>query len=185
MAAAGLVSLWPCLVRAGEADCADLLPGSSPPVNPLPAEQRRITALDLVRLRDVGPVYASIPTVPLLTVSPDGTRVAFQVRRADPTANSYCQGMVVVDIAKPDQARLVDVGGEFMTAPNREYGLVDIPVGCPATVTPLWSPDGQWIYYLRRDNKVIQVWRARANGGGSEQVFRRTHHARHPFASTS
>ncbi|QCI78814.1 hypothetical protein E6W36_01890 [Hankyongella ginsenosidimutans] len=44
--------------------------------------------------------------------------------------------------------------------------------GFPAAVTPLWSPDGRWLAYLRRDNGVTQIWRARADGTGAAPITR-------------
>jgi len=38
------------------------------------------------------------------------------------------------------------------------------------TLAPRWSPDGEWIAYLRRDGDVTQVWRARIDGSRVEQV---------------
>jgi dipeptidyl aminopeptidase/acylaminoacyl peptidase len=39
-------------------------------------------------------------------------------------------------------------------------------------VTPVWSPDGQWIAYLRRDHGVTQLWRARRDGSKAQAVTR-------------
>jgi dipeptidyl aminopeptidase/acylaminoacyl peptidase len=37
-------------------------------------------------------------------------------------------------------------------------------------ITPAWSPDGQWLAYLRRTSDVTQAWRVRADGSGLRQV---------------
>ena len=41
---------------------------------------------------------------------------------------------------------------------------------------PVWSPDGQWIYFVRgRDpTDVVDVWRVRPSGGAVERVTRRS-----------
>ena len=53
-----------------------------------PAFERALTAHDLVRLRDIGPVGDDNPPAHVLTLSPDGEWAAFQLRQADPETNS-------------------------------------------------------------------------------------------------
>ncbi len=135
------------------------------------APGRGVTPEDIATLRDIG--TPNIPTTRdrLFTVSPDGRRIAFQVRQADVAGNRYCLGMVVIDLGKPDSPVIVDQGGEFLAFPLSSYGIADNPPsGLPSTITPLWSPDGRWIAYLRQDNGTAQVWRARTDGSGAEQV---------------
>ncbi len=132
---------------------------------------RTVTAGDLVGLRDIGPVSNSDARAPILSLSPDGRKIAFQVRRADAGANTYCLGMYVLDLDRPGSAIEVDRGGEFIPASFGAMGFaVSTPPGMPATVTPKWSPDGQSIAYLRRDHGVTQAWRAKADGEGAEPL---------------
>jgi dipeptidyl aminopeptidase/acylaminoacyl peptidase len=149
--------------------CADLTP---PPAAAPGGKLRPITPNDLVRLRDIGMPGYSVPGETPLAVSPDHTRVAFVLRRADPTTNSYCQGLYVVDIGGEHRVRQIDAGGEFISyVINDLRGLVN-PSGTPAIITPAWSPDGRWIAYLKRVRGVSQIWLVRADGS---QAFDLTH----------
>ena len=162
MLAAGL-SAWSGAAAANS--CTPL----SPPSDGGTAMERPVTAEALVELRDIGPTSFADPRAALLGVSPDGNSIAFQVRRADLASNAYCFGMYVVDVAGARAPVEVDRGGAFIPlAVNYPYS--NIRVGEPQTVTPKWSPDGQRIAFLRRDNGITQVWRAQRDGSGSQAV---------------
>ncbi|HEX4736688.1 MAG TPA: Atxe2 family lasso peptide isopeptidase [Allosphingosinicella sp.] len=125
---------------------------------------------DLVRLRDVGypdPILMGGPSP--LAVSPDGRRVAFVINQADPDSNSYCRALVVVPIAAASAPQIIDRGGELITITDVQRGMF-VRGGFPAVVTPVWSPDGHWVAYLKRVEGSTQVWRARADGSGAESV---------------
>lgn len=64
----------------------------------------------------------------------------------------------------------VDAGGELIRETLTRTGIANFPTGVPKVITPHWSPDGQWIAYLKRENGVTQVWRARADGSGAKAV---------------
>jgi len=134
-------------------------------------EGRGVTPEDIATLRDIGPPNIPATRDRLFTVSPDGHRRAFQIRQADVDGNRYCLGMVVIDLRHPDRPTIVDQGGDFLPLPLSTYGIADNPPsGLPTTITPLWSPDGRWIAYLRQDNGSAQVWRAHTDGSGAEQI---------------
>jgi dipeptidyl aminopeptidase/acylaminoacyl peptidase len=153
--------------RAQADSCGDelLAVGRSP-------EQHALTANDLIRLRDIGAVigYADDPSP--FAVSPDRHRVAFQIRQAEPDTNSYCLAMAVLDLAPGSRPRLVDIGGEMVRWTGTSRNLAHTPSGVALRITPIWSEDGQWIAYLRRDQGVTQIWRARADGSGAQAVTR-------------
>lgn len=143
----------------------------TPPIGLVPESPLRdISADDLARLRDIGMPGYSVPDQSPFTISPDHKMVAFTIRQADPAANAYCQGLYVADLAKPGSARQVDEGGEVIYYTiNDLRGLVN-PSGTPAIITPAWSPDGQWIAYLKRMDHVSQIWRVRVDGSSAQAV---------------
>lgn len=147
--------------RAGS-DCASILPPErlTPGLQPLAPE-------DLVRLRDIGPAEPQYYFSPFFTVSPDGRRAAFQLRRADPDRNDYCLAMVIVDLARRGPPRIVDQGGEFIQQTIDLRGIAALPSGLPKVITPRWSADGKWIAFLKRTGRSTQVWRAFVDGSAS------------------
>ena len=135
-----------------------------------PRPSRDITSADLVRLRDIGPSIGYPERQSPFSVSPDGRHAAFQIRQADPLANDYCLGMIVIELRPGARPSLVDVGGELIRVTGSNRNLQNFSSGEPETIVPHWSPDGEWIAYLRRDNGMTQVWRARADGSRAERV---------------
>lgn len=145
--------------------CGDLLP----PVA-APAPIRDVTATDLLRLRDIGSPDAANPDVPSpLSVSPDGTMLAFVIMRADPVTNSYCRGLVVLPLRGAAVPRIVDRGGDYVMTQGFVRGLA-IEVGPPRTITPVWSRDGRSLYYLKRLDGLTQVWRVDPTSGQARQL---------------
>lgn len=132
---------------------------------------RSITAEDLARLRDIGPSSNANIAQAIFSLSPDGKRMAFPLRRGEPGTNTYCMGMFVADV-RPDSIPVqVNAGGKYILYLFSIAGFVESSSsGTSEVTTPLWSPDGQWIAFLRQDDAFPQVWRARADGSFSEQV---------------
>lgn len=141
--------------------CSDLLP--KPKADD--REGKRLVGIaDLVALRDIGPVGVGRPDVPILAVSPDGTKVAFQVRRADAKRNAYCIGIAISSIDGRTPPFLVDQGGDFLKAKTGGEGYVPREAGFAEAIRPVWAKDGKSIYYLRRDDDETRVWHAFLNG---------------------
>lgn len=148
--------------------CADRLKPPRARSVPTP-EHRALTAGDLLGLRDFG-TYGDYPGGDkVLSLSPDGRTIAVRMWRADPVTNSYCFGIAVIPVAG-GPFRLIDVGGEPILWKLDARGLADQDSGVILGDAPIWSPDGQWVAYLRRDHGINQLWRARADGTGSAQV---------------
>jgi len=89
----------------------------------------------------------SLRSVGGLAVSPDGSAVAYEVRRADWDANRYD---TEIWLARPGRA---------------PFQLTRTAEG--SSTSPAWSPDGRWIAFLasREDGKSSQVWVIRPDGG--------------------
>ena len=160
LAAAAAIPLH--AASAAGADCAGLLPTEEAALSARP-----LLPEDLVALRDIGPVDPGSRVSPIFTLSPDGGRVAFQLRRADAASNRYCLAMVVLDLNAAADPTLVDTGGELLLLSTDTPGKVGMPTGIMLTITPRWAPDGSWIAFLKREGGTTQVWRADAGGGGS------------------
>ncbi|BEV11927.1 Atxe2 family lasso peptide isopeptidase [Asticcacaulis sp. DW145] len=141
--------------------CDSLLPTGSGSV---PAVARGIVADDLLRLRDFGP--PGHPNIPdkLFTVSPEQDRIALQLRRADPSQNAHCFAIVVQPLDPNGSPVVIDKGGEYLTLPSSGRGLAAVPSGVLVSDPPKWSPDGQWLAYLRKENGTIRLWRVRSDG---------------------
>lgn len=117
----------------------------------------RWTTRDQVAMADIGTTSA-LRDDDIVGVSPDGTRVAFLVLRANPDLNAYCHQLMVA--AADGQGPVVEIGrgGDFI---RDAYGLREFTTiyrGWSQPVVPRWSPDGSMIAYLRRENGSTQVW---------------------------
>ena len=132
------------------ASCLELMPRREAGKGP----HRRITAEDLVRLRDIGFPDGAVTGPSPLAVSPDGTRIAFVLSRADIVTNSYCRALVVVPINGAPS--VVDTGGEFISLGSFVRGLW-VDTGFPRLVTPAWSPDGRSIAFIKRQHGISQA----------------------------
>ena len=149
------------------ADCQSL----DPPRVEANSAKSPITAKNLFRLRDIGPVSNGDPEAPVLAVSPDGAQVAFQLRQVNGAGTGYCLGMYVLDLKAQGTARRIDLGGEPVPTTFSAWGFAEnVPNGTIAPAAPQWSPDGRSVAYLRRDNGRTQVWRAGATGTGAAAV---------------
>ncbi len=102
------------------------------------------------------------------SLSPDGKELAFILTRGQAQDDTICHGVVVLRLA--DHAvRLIDLGGEQILNFGNLRGA-DHPSGEAAILRPVWSPDGQWIAYLRRDQGITQAWRAKVDGSHVEAI---------------
>lgn len=123
-------------------------------------------ARDLATIADIGRVDTGPSTSPF-AVSPDGSQIAFVVRRGNPEANAYCQRLLVAPFQGKGGVRELDRGGEFIQTTVQLRNFPAIRTGIAQVVTPRWSPDGERIAFLKRVNGPIQVWIA-GNGRGGE-----------------
>jgi len=125
---------------------------------------RQITEGDLLGLRDIG-YYNGLALNSPVGVSPDASQAAFIVTRADADRNRYCQALVVMPLKPGGAPRIIDFAGDLILASQPIRGVMVVS-GAPSVVTPAWSPDGQSIAYLRRENNVTQLRVVDAEGRG-------------------
>lgn len=153
------------------ASMAATVPCPLPPPMKTGTAGRDIIADDLLRLRDFGTVDVDPSAEPAFAPSPDGRWLAVHLRSADPQANAYCQGVVLVPV-EGGIPRLVDQGGDLIRPDEERANFADFPSGVPAAIVPQWSPDGQAVFYLRKVEGIAQVWRATARGDAGGPVTR-------------
>lgn len=105
-------------------------------------ETRRVTAEDVVAVRDVNQPH----------LSPDGTRVVFCVAYQDLEENKTFSHLWLLDL-KRGEVR------QFTYGKHRDS-------------TPRWSPDGRWIAFLsnRGNEKEQHLWVIPADGGEARRV---------------
>jgi dipeptidyl aminopeptidase/acylaminoacyl peptidase len=106
--------------------------------------RRRLVPGDLFRFNFVGRP----------TISPDGSRVAYTVARADCSTNSYAVNIWIVDL-KTGSAR------QLTRSPFRD-------------TAPQWAPDGSTIAFMSDRSGNRQVWMMPVDGGEPWQVTRIT-----------
>jgi dipeptidyl aminopeptidase/acylaminoacyl peptidase len=148
-------------------DCrSELLPA----IVEVSAGRGMVTPAVLARLRDFGRQDAAPGGEAPFSVSPDGTLAALVLRRGNPALDSYCIGVAVVPLDGSGPARLVDVGGDLILRVSDVRGIPDLPIGNAEPVTPLWSPDGRSLSYLRRDHGLTRVWLASVDGSSARPL---------------
>ncbi len=162
---AGVALFGAAPASAGTADCAARL---LPVAAPRPAAE--LTAQALIELRDFGGAGARVGGEPPFRVSPDGRWAALILRRADVARDDYCHGLLLVPLSGHDRPRLLDIGGDYLPLIHDLRGVADFINGAPRMNTPVWSPDGRHLAYLRRDHGSTQAWVVGLDGSPARQV---------------
>ena len=109
---------------------------------PVVATPRSVTPMDLLTLRDPKGV----------SISPDGTQIAFAVGQAEYQTNGYRSGLFLVG-TKPG-------------SPIKTLGTAGMPhwdnINQWLDESPVWSPDSKWVSYRTRmrseDNWRVSIW---------------------------
>ncbi|QJU58446.1 Atxe2 family lasso peptide isopeptidase [Sphingomonas sp. AP4-R1] len=159
MALALICGSAPC-ISAGSQKPASSTHPDSPAARPL-------TAADLVQLTDIGPTYPE-PGQHVFSVSPDGKKVAFQIRRADPSSNQYEIEIVVANIYDDSPPKTIDAGGGFIPQIVRGIGGATVSTGYAASAPIIWSADAKSVYFLKKPAGKVQVWRSASDGSQTE-----------------
>lgn len=130
---------------------------------------RKPGALDFATIADIG---RSDPneSPPPFGFSPDGMRIAFVVRRANPEANAFCHKLLVMPMDREGAPlRELDRGGAFIRDTFQLRNFPAIAAGYAKVITPKWSPDGQKIAFLKREGDLTQIWLVDADGAEKAQ----------------
>ncbi len=104
-------------------------------------EKRAVTIADLYRLKGISG----------LSLSPDGTKLLFQVGTQDLKAAKRQSDVYLLDLATGAQKQLTFTPDKSESA-------------------PFWSKDGRTIHFLSGREKGMQVWALDANGGEARRV---------------
>lgn len=155
-----LISLAMSLAGAGTAalpavpadlDCSKILQIREPET-----ASRSIEATDLIETLDIGS-NGGMEDDPVFTLSPDHSRFAVAVRRADTASNAYCTGIYIV--GAEGRASLVDAGpGAAFWRYDNFYNTHGFPTGVTQVITPRWSPDGTQLAFLKLVDSRLQLW---------------------------
>lgn len=133
------------------------------------AIERSLSTRDLVELRDIGSLSPE-RDAPLFTISPDEHHLALQVHQANVDTNRYCLSLYVLEIGRPSSARQIDAGDDLILSRRDYLGIADYVLGNAKTITPIWSPDGAWVYWLKKQNGHSQLWRASIDGSATRRI---------------
>lgn len=165
----GTLFLWSALAPSALAEpgqrCEGLLPSAV-----AEGSTSGVTPEHLARLRDIGQAYGGDPSRSLFSLAPNKRSIAFQIHRGDPETNSYCVGLVVLELRRGARPVLVDTSEELIMDSPAWYGWSAFHIGTPAPVTPRWLPNGERIAYLKRTNGLTQAWLANVDGTDARQV---------------
>ncbi|SEK05540.1 Dipeptidyl aminopeptidase/acylaminoacyl peptidase [Sphingobium sp. AP50] len=164
IAAAVAAAGWhvPASAAQGTDACQNMLAAAVPAAGSAP-----VTPMDLLRLRDIGYMHMG-PGQRLLAVSPDRSKLAFVMHRADPNSDRYCVGLVLLDLIS-GRPRLMDSGDALIMAKVAIRG-VEVDYGLPRTLVPQWSADGKRLAWLRQIEGVSQIVEINPVDGSLRQV---------------
>ena len=125
---------------------------------PAAAQARGATIDDLFALRDFAAYREPI------TVSSDGSRIAFVTRVTDLAHDRYRHVVHVVDTRTNRQRDIADAGDTILgSVRGRRSGVAIERVA-------LWSPDDAWLAYLVGSDAYAELWRVRPDGRQARRV---------------
>lgn len=129
---------------------------------------RPVKVMDLVELSDIGRSDPNESASPF-GISPDGRSIAFLVRKANAHENEYCQRLMVASMDGSGELREIDRGGAFIRSDFPLHNFTSLKSGSAKVITPRWSPDGNYIAFLKRTDKIDQVWVVAVGGKAPAQ----------------
>ncbi len=96
-----------------------------------------------------------------VSVSPSGPLAVVGICHSNPRHNKRETSWTIVPLHEGGALKAVSAGEEIYD-PNASGGLLSRQA--------LWSRDGKWFFYLRRDGEEVQLWETRSDGRVTRQV---------------
>ncbi len=127
-----------------------------------------VTDADLLSIRDFGAASSALSAPAGFALSPDGLRLAVQVRQAVPSVNRYCQAIMVFDLGGKRPTSVIELGGDYAHEASTVYGMRDFPSGTPRPFTPAWSPNGAHLAFLKSDSGTVRLY---VSWGGAKKAI--------------
>ena len=160
-----LLTLSVCAAQAMAAEGRSTTVADRPLNVPITVEvvPRLVTPADILGLREIGGALGSG-----LSISPDGTHVAFELHQADTIDNSYRVAWFIAATSGDSAPINVGDGGDASLFKNT---LADGQVvGAWVSLYAKWSPNGRGIAYKKKVDGEIQVWWSSLDGSEVEQL---------------
>lgn len=96
-----------------------------------------------------------------VSTSPKGDLAVVGICHSNPRSNKRELSWVIVPLRKSDMPITISAGEEIYD-PGAPGALLNRQA--------LWSRDGKWFFYLRREGEQVQLWQTRADGMMTRQV---------------
>jgi hypothetical protein len=106
-------------------------------------------------------MIAEMRQITSVSVSPDGRLAVVGICHPNTGTNKQELSWVIVPLRGKSVPKSVSAG-EVIFDPNSP--------GAFLTRQALWSRDGSWFFYLRRDGEEVQLWETRSDGRVTRQV---------------
>jgi hypothetical protein len=130
---------------------------------------RAISLLALLALFTYRSATASISSTMIVemreitsvSTSPNGNLAVVGICHSNPRSNKRELSWVIVPLREGDMPITISAGEEIYD-PGAPGSLLNRQA--------LWSRDGKWFFYLRRDGEQVQLWQTRADGTMTRQL---------------
>jgi dipeptidyl aminopeptidase/acylaminoacyl peptidase len=130
---------------------------------------RHICLLAALTFPAISPAVASISSkmivemrdITSVSVSPDGRLAVVGISVSNTDTNKRDLSWVIVPLHGGSPLKSVPAGEEIY-----DPGAL----GAALTRQALWSRDGKWFFYLRRDGEEVQLWETRSDGRMTRRV---------------